>query len=168
VLDTPRLRLRPLAASDLEALGLLNADPEVMRHIGEGVRDRAETVQHLELMLSHWVEHGFGVWAIEARDSGRFLGRCGLQHYEHTAEIELSYALESASWGRGLMPEAAFCSLSYGFSVLGLARIIATVRNENRRSQRVLEKVGMRFVEPRQRYGRTVKTFAIDRSAVNR
>jgi ribosomal-protein-alanine N-acetyltransferase len=162
-LNTSRLLLRPFSRDDFAGLHQLNADPEVMRHIGTGVRNAEETRQHLERILGHWATHGFGIWAMVLRDSGRVAGRCGLQHYETTEEIELSYALAQDLWGRGITLEAARASLAYGFSVLELPRIIATVRSANTRSHRVLEKLGMRLEGQRPRYGHRVDLFAIDR-----
>ena len=166
-LNTSRLLLRPFSRGDFAGLHQLNSDPEVMRHIGTGVRNEDETRQHLERIVGHWATHGFGIWAMLVRDSGldsgRVAGRCGLQHYEATDEIELSYALAQDLWGRGLTLEAARASLDYGFSVLELPRIIATVRSANARSHRVLEKLGMRLEGQRPRYGHQVDLFAIGR-----
>jgi ribosomal-protein-alanine N-acetyltransferase len=135
-----------------------------MRHIGTGVRGADETRQHLQRILDHWAAHGFGIWAMILRDSNRLAGRCGLQHYETSDEIELSYALAPDLWGQGLMLEAAKASLDFGFLTLALPRIIATVRSANARSHRVLEKLGMRPVGQRERYGHQVDLFAIDRA----
>ncbi len=167
-LKTSRLFLRPFSPDDFAGLHQLNADPAVMRHIGTGVRGEEETREHLERILGHWATHRFGIWAMVLRDSGRVAGRCGLQHYEPTPgeateEIELSYALAQDLWGGGLMLEAARASLDYGFSVLRLPRIIATVRSANSRSHRVLEKLGMQREGQRPRYGHQVDLFAIGR-----
>lgn len=159
-----RIRLRRFTPDDFAGLHQLNSDPEVMRHIGTGVRTESETHQHLERILDHWATHGFGIWAMLVRDSGRFAGRCGLQHYETSDEIELSYALAPDLWGQGLILEAAQASLDFGFSTLALPRIIATVRSANVRSHRVLEKLGMRPAGQRERYGHLVDQFAIDRA----
>jgi RimJ/RimL family protein N-acetyltransferase len=161
--ETPRLFLRPICLEDLDHLYRLNADPEVMRHIGKGVRDRQETQEHLERLVDHWAKHGFGLWTMILRDSGLPAGRCGLQHYDGTSEIELSFALAPEFWGRGLAVEAGQAALGHGFSVLGLERIIATARKANTRSRRVLEKLGMQPAPPRERYGHLVDVFAIER-----
>jgi RimJ/RimL family protein N-acetyltransferase len=164
LVPSSRIHLSPFTPDDFASLHLHNAYPEVMRHIGTGVRDEDETRQHLDRILHHWATYSFGIWAMFLRDSGRFAGRCGLQHYESTDEIELSYALVPDLWGRGLMLEAARASLDLGFSTLALPRIIATVRSANARSHRVLEKLGMRPAGRRERYGHLVDQFAIDRA----
>jgi RimJ/RimL family protein N-acetyltransferase len=161
--STPRLGLRPITFGDFEAIHGLNADPEVMRHIGTGIRDRAESAAHLDKLVRHWTEHGFGPWAMVDPTTDRVIGRCGLQHYDGTDEVELSYALAPAHWGRGLVLEAAAVALDFGFRALNLERIIATVRPANARSHRVLEKLGMLPIAPRERYGHLVDVFAISR-----
>jgi RimJ/RimL family protein N-acetyltransferase len=82
VLLTPRLALRPFSLDHLEAHANLYADPEVTRWIADGpflgpaARERSERT--VRRFVEHWRAYGFGVWAVEARESGRFLGQCGL------------------------------------------------------------------------------------------
>src|SRR5882672_9213604 len=62
-LATPRLVLRGWREDDLNALAAVNADPEVMRFIGDGsVRDREQTAAGLAVMEREWAERGFGIF----------------------------------------------------------------------------------------------------------
>jgi ribosomal-protein-alanine N-acetyltransferase len=143
--ETPRLRLRPFTAGDFDDLFALFTDPEVMRFVGNGVRTREETETSLARMAGQWPRHGFGMWALHEKDTGRFVGRCGLQPLPGTPEIELGYTLHRAFWGRGFATEAAAASVRHGFEAAGLSRIVAIARAENAASRRVMEKVGLTF-----------------------
>ena len=92
-------------------------------------------------------ERGFAVWAVQLRDSHRFIGQCGLYPAEHTGpEIELAYHYHPDGWGKGYGTEAARSVLDYGLKNLGLEEVIALAMSENVGSWRVMEKSGMRFV----------------------
>jgi RimJ/RimL family protein N-acetyltransferase len=71
ILETPRLLLRPLRSSDLDAYARMSADPEVMRYIGTGgTLHRDAAWRSMAAMLGHWQLLGYGMWAVEAKDSG--------------------------------------------------------------------------------------------------
>jgi ribosomal-protein-alanine N-acetyltransferase len=141
--ETARLFLRPFTSQDLDTLCQLYSDPDVMRYIGKGVRNRDESEQSLSKMIAHWQSHGLGMWAAFHKPDGRFVGRCGLTPLADTEQIELGYTFHRDFWGQGLATEAARRSLQHGFETLGLSRIVAIARPANVASWRVMEKVGM-------------------------
>jgi len=146
-LTTPRLLLRPLKAGDLDSLARLLADPPVMRFLSAtgAPRSRAEAEESLHQHLDHWQQHGYGVWAVEERASGAFVGRCGLRYLPELQSVEVLWSLCSAFWGRGYATEAARECLRYAFETLQLERVIAFTWTINERSRRVMEKLGMRY-----------------------
>jgi RimJ/RimL family protein N-acetyltransferase len=164
-LETPRLRMRPYAAEDFENFYFLGSDPEVMRYISNGVpRTRAEAAEVFPKLTDHWQEHGFGVWVLEDRETGQYLGRCGLRHLPEIGEIELLYTLMQHAWGRGIGTEAARESLRYGFEVLRLKRTIAIAEPANRASWRIMEKLGMKLEKQAPYKGVDVVWYAIERN----
>jgi RimJ/RimL family protein N-acetyltransferase len=91
-------------------------------------------------------DRGFAMWAVDTKDTGSFVGQCGLYPIEGTGpEIEIAYHYTKGSWGNGYGTEAAIAVLAYAFRPLGFDRVIALVMEENFRSRRVVEKAGMRF-----------------------
>jgi ribosomal-protein-alanine N-acetyltransferase len=149
VIETARLTLRPFTLLDVPDHARLYRDPEVTRYLGGGpvppedVPGRSRQV--VEAFVAHWKDHGFGVWAVIDRASGRLIGQCGLKHLPESPEIEALYALERARWGGGLASEAAGAALHHGFTAVGLPRIVAVTRPDNHASRRVMEKLGMRY-----------------------
>lgn len=66
-LETERLVLRMFREDDFEAYARIFADPEVMRHVGEGKPlDRHDAWRSLAFQLGHWALRGYGMWAVDA------------------------------------------------------------------------------------------------------
>src|SRR5579884_2879080 len=140
---TPRLRLRRPSAEDRDDYVRLFGDAEVMHYL-RGVRTPEESAAALERMLEQWRRHNYGVWTVLERDTGRFVGRCGLRWQEKADAAELLYTLHREFWGRGLADEAAEKCARWGFEHVGLPRLVAFTDPANAASRRVLEKLGMR------------------------
>lgn len=143
VLETPRLRLREWRWDDIDELARIYAQPEVERYLEP--MDRSGTEDHVAYFVAHWEHEGFGPWAVEDAETGRFLGRIGLlRHLDWPEEpVEVGWTLDRAVWGRGLATEGGGASLRYGFDVWGLDRIISITDPENVASRRVMEKLGL-------------------------
>jgi|HubBroStandDraft_4_1064222.scaffolds.fasta_scaffold75692_2 ribosomal-protein-alanine N-acetyltransferase len=142
---TSRLSLRPLTEGDLDDLVALHMDPLVMLG-SSGVatpRTRAISEEWLRRTLTRPYADGWVTYRLEERDTGVFLGRCGLRPEDGSSETEIAYALVRHAWGQGLATEAATAVVRHGFDA-GLTRIVACALAENVASLRVLEKVGMR------------------------
>jgi RimJ/RimL family protein N-acetyltransferase len=164
MIETERLLLRPFSPDDLDAFVSLNADPDVMRYIGDGKpQTKEQTRTRFNAVLDHWKQHGFGLCTVIEKTSGDFVGFCGLKFLDTSDEIEVGYRLAKRFWRRGLATEAARASLEYGFETLGLKRIVAVVQPENAASCRVIEKIGLRYEKDARFYDTDVKYFAITR-----
>ncbi|MCX6374105.1 MAG: GNAT family N-acetyltransferase [Actinobacteria bacterium] len=154
-LISARLELRTFAAGDLDGLFAVFGDPRVMRFVGATRRplDRDALRSSQERVRAHWERHGFGPLVVVERASGRLVGEAGLQVLEAGPDIELTYTLARAFWGRGYATEAARAVLAWGLDGLGLERIVALAYPRNRASRHVIEKLGMTFVGRRFCYG---------------
>lgn len=146
VLETPRLLLRQLTMDDLDALAALYRDPDVRRYFPDGTLTHDEAREELAWIIDvYYGRYGFGLWATIHKESGEFIGRCGLIPWtiDGRAEVEVAYLLARPYWGQGLATEAAQAIMRYGFDELKLSRLICMVDPENLASQRVAEKIGM-------------------------
>jgi RimJ/RimL family protein N-acetyltransferase len=146
VLETERLRIRPLREEDAGAFAELNADPRVMEHYPR-VQTREESVARLAELIERGRRGGLGVWACELRGSGEWLGCLALSDWcfpeRQVHGTEIGWKIAHAHWGRGYAPEGARRLLRYAFGELGLGEIIALTAERNDRSRRVMEKLGM-------------------------
>jgi RimJ/RimL family protein N-acetyltransferase len=165
-ITTPRLTLRAWRDDDVDPLFRVMDDREVMRYFPNTdppSRERVE--QMISRQKDHWGEHGFGWWAIELRATGALIGWSGLQFLPETDETEVAYLVAKPHWGKGLATEAASAGLQYGFEQLELECIIGLVHLENAASQRVIQKLGMSFVDQAYYFGIDVFRYALKRSS---
>ena len=143
---TARLLLRRWRDGDLEPFAAMNADPRVMEHFPAPL-SRAESDELAGRFRSHWVEHGFGPWAIEVPGEAAFIGFTGLSRPSFEAHftpcVEVGWRLAGGHWGRGYATEAARAAMRVAFEELGLEEIVSFTVPANRRSLRVMEKLGM-------------------------
>jgi RimJ/RimL family protein N-acetyltransferase len=144
---TARLRLRPLAAADLDALVALDADPEVMRHVTDGRPTPRWLYEEalLPRMLGAATADRPGFLVAEDPE-GAFLGWFHLRadRFE-PAWAELGWRLRRAVWGRGLATEGAAALAAWARARDPLVVLSARTVPENRASVRVMEKVGLGF-----------------------
>lgn len=142
-LDTPRLRLRQFCAADAPAYAAICADAEVMRYIGPGHAQSAEEAwRSMAAFLGHWTLMGYGMWALEHRDSGELIGRVGFHHPPYWPGFELGWLLAREHWGHGYAREAAAAALRHAFEVLRRDRVISLIQPGNARSIAVAEAIG--------------------------
>ncbi len=128
--ETRRLLLRRWRSEDLDPFVRICADAEVMRYIGSGAPlTREQSEAQISRFVRYWEEHGFGLWAVEHKASGAFIGFVGLVRQDEWSEgehkTEVGWRLDPAYWSRGLATEGATASVRYGLEVLGLERIIS-------------------------------------------
>lgn len=145
-LVTDRLVLRGWTASDRDAFAAMNADPEVM-HYFPAVQSRAESHAMVDRIEESFASDGFGLWALERRDDGRFVGFTGLSRVAAgvpvAGEVEVGWRLERSAWGQGLASEAAESALAYGFEAVGLDAVMSMTARINVPSWRLMERLGM-------------------------
>ena len=166
IAETPRLILRPLCRADLADLtDMYGHDPNMLYlPAGHGIAPEA-VPDALEKYLAHYDAWGFGMWGIEEKQSGRFIGHCGLQHIDVLPDVEIAYMIHEPWWGQGYATEAAIASVTWGFDTLGLSCICALVHGDNERSVRVIEKLHMTFAGPLKAWGMDLLHYKLDRDA---
>ncbi|QNE32575.1 GNAT family N-acetyltransferase [Sphingomonas sp. NBWT7] len=140
VIDTARLHLRRPDDRDVPAIIDAVGDAEVARRLSR--IPHPYTAADARFFLDHVVP-GEWVWAITRDGTDRMIGAVGLTPDGETAE--LGYWLARASWGEGIVTEAARAVVAYGFDTLGLPYILSNYFADNAASGAVLRKLG--FVE---------------------
>jgi RimJ/RimL family protein N-acetyltransferase len=141
MIDTDRLLLRQMTATDLDEFVAIHAEPEVVRFMG--VFDRVKASEWMQANQRDWSERGYGRLAIVDRATGRLLGRSGLKYWPQFQETEVGWVLRPDAWGHGVATEAALACAEWGFQNLDLPYLTAMIRPDNRRSIRVAERLGM-------------------------
>ncbi|TDD18670.1 N-acetyltransferase [Kribbella turkmenica] len=145
-LSTDRLLLRQWRDSDREPFAALNADPAVMEHF-PSLQTREQSDALIDRNSSAIDERGWGLWALEVRDTGRFIGFTGLSVPRFEAHfmpaVEIGWRLSKDAWGNGYATEAARAALAHGFGPAGLGEIVSFTATTNVPSQRVMQRIGM-------------------------
>lgn len=150
VLETPRLILRTHRLDDFEPLAAMWADPVVTRHVGGGPCSAEGSWTRLLRYIGHWTLLGFGYWAIEEKESARFVGEIGFADYKRNIDPpldgmpEIGWALASRVHGRGYATEAALAVSAWGDGRLQADRTACLIHPENAASIRVAGRCGYR------------------------
>jgi RimJ/RimL family protein N-acetyltransferase len=146
VLETERLLLRDWQPSDAAPFAALNADPEVTRYLNGPMR-REQSDELLARIRNHWQDHGFGLYAVEVKDSGAFAGFVGLAIPSFLPDVlpavEVGWRLAREHWGNGYATEGARASMRFGFEELELRQIISIIDPRNAASVRVAQRLEM-------------------------
>jgi ribosomal-protein-alanine N-acetyltransferase len=147
VIVTERLFLREWRDTDVNPFAAMNSDPRVMQYFPETYSEE-RTRRFVARIEACWAENGYGLWAVERQDTGRFIGYVGLWPATFpapfTPAVEVGWRLAADQWGNGYATEAARASLGYGFDTVGLDEIVSFTSGLNVRSWRVMERLGMR------------------------
>jgi len=153
-LETERLILRELLPSDAEGLFVLDSDPEVHRYLGnKPVTNIQQCRDVIEFVREQYKTNGIGRWAVEEKSSGNFIGWAGLKYFKEEVNQQVNfydvrYRIYKSYWGKGYATEAAIATVVYGFNVLKAKEIHAMIDTDNEASRRVLEKAGLKHIEP--------------------
>ena len=108
ILSTERLRLRPFAAGDVDALHAQWTHPDVRRYLWDGrVIAREEVVGVIEESIASFADRRYGFWVLESSGAPAVAGFGGLRAIPDGTDIELYYGLDRNYWGRGFATEAA-------------------------------------------------------------
>ena len=145
-LETERLILRGWRPDDLAPYAAMLADPETARFItrkGEPYSE-AEVWTEMVVLIGHWQMLGCGMFVVEERSTGAFLGRVGPLDPPWWPNLEIGWSLAPGARGRGYATEAARAAIDWSFASLPLDRIVSIIHPRNHPSRKVAERLGQR------------------------
>ena len=171
IFSTSRLFVRAWTLGDAESVFRLYRDARVWAYIGGGpghgrIEESREWLHRV--IDGDDGEPGPGCWAIVERTSNRVIGAALLVPFPGTNEHEIGYHLAHDAWGHGFATEVAVGLVRYGFSMLGLGRIIAVTSPDNLASRRVLEKAGLTRQGTRNYHGTGKWLYVVDANQPSR
>jgi [ribosomal protein S5]-alanine N-acetyltransferase len=179
-IESDRLRLRRIDASDLAFLTRIHADPDVARYLGDGEpRPSSSTQRWFDDIQNSYVNAQLGQLMVIRKDDGERLGRCGLSdavieraepighlrkgwffsaHAPDDVDVEhlpeLGYTFDRQAWGHGYASEAASCVYEYAKAELSFSKIMSVIHAENKASRAVALKFGVSYVDEIELMGR--------------
>lgn len=164
-ITTPRLVLREMTEDDFDALYAILSDPETMQHYPKPY-DEAGVRRWIAWCRDSYAKHGFGLWAVTLKDTGTFIGDCGvsMQPIHGQWLPEVGYHIRKDCWRRGYASEAAAACIRLAFEQFAFPAVYSYMKSTNEASWRTAMKNGMTLVEE---YDDPVNTrtrvYAIDR-----
>lgn len=145
VIETERLILRRWREADIEPNTAMLADPATARFItsdGKAVTDAFVGWRNAAIMAGHWALHGFGMFVVEEKQTGRFVGRVEPWSPAGWPGFEVGWGITSSFRGKGYAVEAASASIDWAFARFEIDRIVHCIRPENVASQNVARRLG--------------------------
>jgi RimJ/RimL family protein N-acetyltransferase len=165
-LETERLVIRPLSENDAEFIFQLVNEPAWIKNIGDkNVRNLDDARRYIaDGPAASYAKFGFGLCAVELKESGAPVGICGLIKRDSLEDPDIGFAFLQRFWSRGFAVESAQAVMEFARSELGANRILAITNSDNQGSIKVLEKIGLRFEKMIQMPGdeKEIKLFAWD------
>lgn len=145
-LQTPRLLLRELRTSDLDAFFFIFSDPQVTQFYNiPTFQNKADARRLLQRRIDRFYADKGICWGIVQEGSTAVLGSCGFNAWFKRRQVgDLGYELARPFWNQGIMTEALSAVVAYGFERLALVQQRAWVVPENKASARVLQKIGFK------------------------
>jgi len=146
ILKTKRLILRTWEEQDIDPMSAIDQDPAVCEYFPE-IGNRIATKAMIQRFINHYEKYGFSFYAVELNSNSEFIGFVGLQYpsfeAHFTSAVEIGWRLASKHWGKGYASEAAQAVLNFAFTTLNLEEVVSFTTENNTRSRRVMEKIGM-------------------------
>lgn len=148
ILETQRLILREYTPEDFEALFALLSDPETMQHYPKPY-DAEGTRRWIDWNLRNYQEYGFGLWAMERKQTGEFIGDCGLTIQKIDGQLlpEIGYHIHKTFWRQGFGKEAAKAVRDWAFSHTQYDCLYSYMKHTNIGSYSTAASVGMKKIK---------------------
>ncbi|WP_407270823.1 GNAT family N-acetyltransferase [Radiobacillus sp. PE A8.2] len=144
IITTDRLNMRLMLESDQAYLSKIFSDPVAMTYY-PSTKTQEEVIRWINWTLNNYRKFGVGLWIVEDKQTGAFLGQCGIvpQKVDGQVQMEIGYLFTRQVWGKGYATEAALGCKRYGFEQLNVPQLISLIDPDNHASIRVAEKIGM-------------------------
>ncbi len=149
LIETERLKLRKFLPKDSLGFFNLNNDPKVLEFTGDSpFTSKNQALKFIE-NYDHYQKFGFGRWSVILKETDEFIGFSGLKFTQELDEIDLGFRFFREHWNKGFATEPSLAVLEFAFLELKLKRVVARAMFKNKSSIRVIEKIGMSFLEER-------------------
>lgn len=151
-IETERLLLRELQLSDADGMFELDSNPNVHLFLGNRpVKHIEESIKYIHFVQKQYKDFGIGRWAVILKETNEFLGWSGIKFITdeingHKNFYEIGYRFIEKHWGKGYATEAGKAFVDYAFNEIKADAIYAYADAGNENSRRILEKLGLRYV----------------------
>ena len=147
VIETGRLILRPWRSDDIVPNTAMLGDPAAGRFItadNKPITDAFVGWRNAAIMAGHWALYGVGMFVVEEKQTGRFVGRVGPWKPPGWPGFEIGWGIASDFRGKGYAAEAARASIDWAFATFEIDEIVHCIDRDNTASQAVARRLGAR------------------------
>jgi ribosomal-protein-alanine N-acetyltransferase len=167
-LETQRLWTRPITRDDRHDWAHFLADVEATRYFPnpENLAPDERAAQWVDKQLTRYAEGRHGMMVLIHKETGAFIGQCGLltQTVDATEELEVGYHIFPQYWRQGYASEAAIAFRNLAFENGLRESIISIIHRENVGSQGVALRNGMQREKATQFWSMDVYVYRIWRT----
>lgn len=147
VFESERLGFRRWRESDRRAFSSMNADASVMKYFPQVLTKEASDLL-IDRFEEHFVEKGYGIWAVEIKENREFIGLLEINmDVDFKKAIEIGWRLDKRFWKKGYASEGATACLEYAFNILKMNEIYSFTAVLNQPSEKVMQRIGMEKVK---------------------
>ncbi len=155
-IETERLILRDVRDCDLEGMFELDSNLEVHKYLGnKPIKSKDKAQFYIDSIKSQYIDRGIGRFSAIEKSTGNFIGWSGLKFNTGDKETlgdkrdfyDIGYRFIPRYWNKGYARESAIAILHYGFKNLNIQTIVGASETENIASNKVLQKIGLKFIE---------------------
>lgn len=160
-IETERLLLRELLFSDADGMFELDSNPKVHLFVGNNpVKNIEESIEYIHFVHKQYKDFGTGRWAVVLKETNEFLGWSGIKFITdeingHKNFYEIGYRFIEKHWGKGYATEAGKAFVDYAFNEMKVDALYAYADAGNENSRKILEKLGLRYVNSFEYEGET-------------
>ena len=149
ILETNRLILREVTLDDGQFIFDLLNTPKFKKYIGDrGVNSLEESREFIDTKYRQsYIDHGYGLYAIETKDDGKSVGVCGFVRRDTLPGPDIGFAFLPEFEGKGYGFESAKAVMDFGRDTLGFTNLFAITSQDNEVSGKLLAKLGFTFGE---------------------
>ncbi|WP_315108065.1 GNAT family N-acetyltransferase [Clostridium intestinale] len=146
IIETKRLYLRELVPEDKNELSKVLSDFESMKYYPK-VFGEEKVEKWIQWNIENYSKYNHGLWAVILKEGEVFLGDCGItmQRIEDEVVPEIGFHIIKDYCNKGYATEAALACKEYAFEILNYSRVFSITSERNIPSQKVAEKIGMKF-----------------------
>ncbi len=143
ILETKRCMVQELELDDLPELFAMYAEPGMTDYM-EGLSEyRDEREKQQAYITNQYGFYGYGLWLVFEKDTGRLIGRAGIEHREALDDLpELAYAIRTSEQGKGFAEEVCRAILDYAKQELEMTELYCCIHEENCPSHKLAGKLG--------------------------
>ena len=148
LIETKRLRLRPLHADNFGPVCRIWSDPENVRFVGGKPSTRSRSWGRVVSSAGYWPILGYGYWALEEMSSGDFIGLVGFADFKReepagfSGDPEIGYVIDKNVHGKGYGREAMTACMNWMDDAHGRSRTICMIEPENIASIKIAQRLG--------------------------